>query len=117
MMHERRPGGSERYGEHQHDDSGLPYRLGVLGERVPAPAPWPPTGQIIEVTLPGALPRHDVAQPPAAHSAVHAAAPGLCTAGLAQRHDQRPASTRMVVTLRSEQNVKILSHLLTQLAK
>ena len=59
----------------------------------PAPAPWPPTGQIIEVTLPGALPRHGVAQPPAARSAVHAAAPGLCTAGLAQLHDQRPAST------------------------
>ena len=84
---------SERYSEHQHDDSGLPYRLGVLGERVPAPAPWPPTGQIIEVTLPGALPQHGVAQPPAARSAVHAAAPGLCTAGLAQRQDQRPAST------------------------
>ena len=92
-LHERRPGGSERYGEHQHDDSGLPYRLGVLGERVPAPAPWPPTGQIIEVTFWGALPRHGVAQPPAARSAAHTAALGLCAASLAQRHDQRPAST------------------------
>ena len=92
-LHERRPGGSERYGEHQHDDSGLPYRLGVLGERVPAPAPWPPTGQNSSRLHWGALPRHGVAQPPAARSAVHTAALGLCTASLAQRHDQRPAST------------------------
>ena len=98
----------------------------MLGERVPAPAPWPPTGQIIEVTFWGALPRHGVAQPPAARSAAHTAALGLCAASFAQLHDQRPASTsapQCWVTLEdrqtdtgSEQNVNILSHLLAQLA-
>ena len=54
---------------------------------------WPPTGQNSSRLHWGALPRHGVAQPPAARSARHTAAPDLCRAGLAQRHDQRPAST------------------------
>ena len=103
----------------QHDDSGLPYRLGVLGERVPAPAPWPPTGQNSSRLHWGALPRHGVAQPPAARSSeAHSSTrpvPGRLGSAprpAAGEHERSP----ILVTRRSEQNVKILSEPLMQRA-
>ena len=104
----------------QHDDSGLPYRLGVLGERVPAPAPWPPTGQIIEVTFSlgsAATARCRTATSCALSGAHSSTRPVRGELGSAPRpaageHERSP----IWVTRRSEQNVKILSEPLVQRA-
>ena len=92
----------------------------MLGERVPAPAPWPPTGQNSSRLHLGsaATARCRTATSCAlsgARSTTRAVHRRLGSAPrpAAGEHERSPT----LVTLRSEQNVKILSHLLAQLAR